>query len=67
MEIVKNDSEYLNVREAATFLGVSPDTIYSWTMRRTIPHYKLGKLLKFKRGDLIAHMESMKVRPCGQD
>lgn len=45
----KDDAEFLNVAQAAAFLGVSTDTIYSWTMRKSIPHYKLKKLLRFKR------------------
>lgn len=67
MEIVKHDSEYLNVNQAATFLGVSNDTIYSWTMRKTIPHYKLGRLVKFKRSELVQFLEGKKVEPCKND
>ena len=28
----------LTVREAACFLGVSPQTVYAWVERRQIPH-----------------------------
>ncbi|TLD40326.1 MAG: hypothetical protein JETT_3395 [Candidatus Jettenia ecosi] len=66
MQIV-NDNEYLNVTQAAALLGVSVDTIYSWTMRRTVPFYKLGRLVRFKRSELIAHMETLKVEPCRND
>lgn len=66
MEIVKNDSEYLNVNQAATFLGVSTDTIYSWTMRKFIPHYKLGRLVKLKRSELIQFLEGKRVE-CKND
>ncbi|TLD41849.1 MAG: hypothetical protein JETT_1866 [Candidatus Jettenia ecosi] len=66
MQIAKNeDSEYLNVNQVATFLGVSVDTVYSWTMRKSIPFYKLGKLVRFKRSELIAYMDSLKVEPYG--
>lgn len=64
MEIIKNGSEFLDVKQAAVFLGVSVDTVYAWTMRKTIPHYKLGRLVKFKKSDLITHMESLRVEPC---
>ncbi|GIL20817.1 MAG: helix-turn-helix domain-containing protein [Candidatus Jettenia sp.] len=66
MQIVKNeDSEFLNFTQAAALLGVSVDTIYSWTMRRTVPFYKLGKLVRFKKSDLIKHMESLKIATRG--
>jgi excisionase family DNA binding protein len=31
----------LNVREAARFLGVSPQTVYVWVERKQIPHLRL--------------------------
>ena len=65
LKLVKtsSDCEFLNVKDAAQFLGVSVDTIYSWTFKRVIPHYKLGKLVKFKRSELIQYMESNRVEP----
>lgn len=66
MEIIK-DSEFLNVQEAAVFLGISVDTIYSWTMRKQIPHYKLGRLVRFKRSELIAYMEGLRVEAKGEN
>lgn len=66
MQIV-NDNEYLNVTQAAALLGVSTDTIYSWTMRKTIPFYKLGRLVRFKKSDLISYMECLRVEPKSQE
>ena len=43
----------LNVEEAAILLGVSPATIYRWTMEKVIPHYKPnGKLVFFNKKDI---------------
>lgn len=67
MQIAKDDNEFLNVQQAASFLGVSSDTIYSWTMKKTIPFYKMGRLVRFKKSDLINHMESLRVEPCKND
>ncbi len=63
MQTVKDDSEFLNVTQAATFLGVSVDTIYSWTMRKTIPFYKLGRLVRFKKSELMGFIEGKRVEP----
>ena len=62
LKIVKNDDcEFLNVSQAASFLGVTTSTIYAWTMRKAVPHYKLGKLVKFRKSELIKFMENKKI------
>ena len=43
----------LTVKEAARFLGVSPQTVYLWVERRQIPHLRvMGRNIRFLRSDL---------------
>ena len=43
----------LRVREAALFLGVSPQTVYLWVERRQIPHLRvMGRNIRFLRSEL---------------
>ena len=43
----------IGVREAATFLGVSPQTVYLWVERKQIPHFRvMGRNIRFLRSDL---------------
>ena len=43
----------LTVREAAKFLGVSPQTVYLWVERKQIPHLRvMGRNIRFLRSDL---------------
>ena len=43
----------LTVEDAAILLGLSPSTIYRWTMTKIIPHYKPnGKLVFFNKKEL---------------
>ena len=43
----------LTVEDAAILLGLSPSTIYRWTMSKIIPHYKPnGKLVFFNKKEL---------------
>lgn len=43
----------LTVRQAALFLGVSPQTVYLWVKRKQIPHLRLiGRNIRFLRTDL---------------
>lgn len=43
----------MTVKEAAKFLGVSPQTVYLWVERRQIPHLRvMGRNIRFLRSDL---------------
>jgi excisionase family DNA binding protein len=43
----------LTVREAAKYLGVSPQTVYLWVERKQIPHLRvMGRNIRFLKSDL---------------
>jgi excisionase family DNA binding protein len=43
----------MTVREAARFLGVSPQTVYLWVERKQIPHFRvMGRNIRFLKSDL---------------
>jgi excisionase family DNA binding protein len=42
-----------NVRQAALFLGVSPQTVYLWVERKQIPHLRvMGRNIRFLKSQL---------------
>ncbi|MGO9616205.1 MAG: helix-turn-helix domain-containing protein, partial [Bryobacteraceae bacterium] len=44
----------LTVRQAAVFLGVSPQTVYLWVERKQIPHLRvMGRNIRFLKSDLV--------------
>lgn len=47
-------TEYpMTVRDAARFLGVSPQTVYLWVERKQIPHLRvMGRNIRFLKSDL---------------
>lgn len=47
----------LDVREAAALLGTKPGTLYAWVSRGKVPHRKVGSLVRFHRGELLAWTE----------
>ena len=51
-QIWKPKDEYpLTVREAAKYLGVSPQTVYLWVERKQIPHLRvMGRNIRFQIG-----------------
>ena len=43
----------LSVRDAAVYLGVSPQTVYLWVERKQIPHLRvMGRNIRFLESDL---------------
>ena len=43
----------LTVRQAATYLGVSLQTVYLWVERKQIPHLRvMGRNIRFLKSDL---------------
>jgi excisionase family DNA binding protein len=51
----------LTVREAAKFLGVSPQTVYLWVERKQIPHLRvMGRNIRFLKSDLESFRASFK-------
>lgn len=62
ISITQQLKEVLTLNEAAEFLCQSKSTLYKRTMEWTIPHYKVGKKLYFKRTDLIEWIEKHRVK-----
>ena len=51
----------LTVRDAAKYLGVSPQTVYLWVERKQIPHLRvMGRNIRFLRSDLEPFRASFK-------
>ncbi len=61
-ELAENNqkAEVLNAVQAAEFLHIAKQTLYSLTSRRKIPFYKNGKKILFRRGDLEEWLNSGK-------
>lgn len=52
---------WLNTKEAAELLRVSPNSLRIMVCRGEIPSYKLGKRLRFKKSELDELLESSKT------
>jgi excisionase family DNA binding protein len=59
---VLHPEEYpLTVREAAKYLGVSPQSVYLWVERKQIPHLRvMGRNIRFLKSDLETFRASFK-------
>jgi excisionase family DNA binding protein len=67
-ELAENNqkAEVLNATQAAEFLHIAKQTLYSMTSRRKIPFYKNGKKILFRRGDLEEWLNSGKHEQMSQ-
>ena len=55
------DDVPLTVRQAATYLGVSVQTVYLWVERKQIPHLRvMGRNIRFLRSDLAPFRATFK-------
>jgi excisionase family DNA binding protein len=55
--------EVLNYRKAAQLIGCTPGTLAVWVCTKRhgeIPHLKIGKIVRFRRADLAAWLETFK-------
>ena len=49
--------EVLDIRQAADYLGISPDTLYKYASEGFVPAFKLGNRWRFKRSRLNDWMD----------
>jgi len=42
----------VDVKTAARLLGVSPSLVYAWVERKQIPHYRMGRSIRFRVSEL---------------
>ena len=65
--VVQNDNstvaitEVLNLTQASVYVSLSKSAIYKKTSVRSIPHFKKGKKLYFKKSELDLWLTSMKI------
>jgi excisionase family DNA binding protein len=57
LETVMED-RWLSVDEIAVYLGIKRDTVYKWIAEKRIPACKIGRLWKFKKGEVDEWVQS---------
>lgn len=57
-----NDSGVFDLEEASRYMKLSKQTMYSFTSKRIIPHYKQGRHLFFRKEELDQWINIGKVK-----
>ncbi len=52
--------EFLDVHDLAAYLSIKRSTAYAMVERGELPHYKIGRLIRFRRNDVDAWMEKQR-------
>jgi excisionase family DNA binding protein len=60
---VNVSQEFFSIQDLSRHLGIKTSTLYVMVEERSIPHYRVGKLIRFKRSEIDAWMEGNK-RDC---
>ena len=55
------ETGFMRIDKAAEYLGLKKSYLYLLVERREIPHYRVGRLIKFKQADLDAWMVGFRV------
>lgn len=55
-------TQIMNISEVAIHIKVATTTIYGMTHRNTIPHYKNGKKLYFKKSEIDEWVFSKRIK-----
>ena len=51
----------LTEKDACAYLRVSKRNLYCWRMAGLIPHFKIGRAVRFRKAELDAALERMRI------
>jgi excisionase family DNA binding protein len=54
---------FMTVQDVSQWLRVKPSTLYAWAAQGTIPHLKLGRLLRFDPDEIEAWLHDQRRNP----
>jgi len=57
------EEKFLTVDQVAGYLSLSKATLYQWASEKKIPHYKMGRAIRFKQTEI----ESWLLEECKQE
>jgi len=61
MKSVYGDKIYMTLNEVSEYLNIKEKTLYAMVSSAYIPHYRIGRLIRFKKEEIDAWMETRKV------
>jgi len=56
-----NHDNLIEAKDVAEILNVKLTTVYTWALEGYLPAFKLGKLVRFKRDEVLTWIEGNKI------
>lgn len=60
---VADDIEWLSTADAANLLGIQSRTLYRFIDEGLIPAYRMGRVIRLQRAEVLAYIASARVEP----
>lgn len=58
-----DDLQWLGTRAAATYLGVTPRTLYRMIDQGLLPAYQMGRVIRVQQADVQAYLRQARIEP----
>ena len=55
---IHNQHDFMTPEGVAQYLHIKKSTVYSWAKSGQIPHYRMGRLLRFKPAEIDCWLET---------
>jgi excisionase family DNA binding protein len=56
------DQRFIGIDELAKYIDISDNTLRYWVWRKKIPHFKMGKLVKFDIIEINNWLKNKRVK-----
>ncbi len=57
------EPEWLNTKLAAAMLGITARTLYKLVDQGSVPGYRMGRVIRFRRSDIEVAIEGFRIEP----
>ncbi|MEI6152921.1 MAG: helix-turn-helix domain-containing protein [Deltaproteobacteria bacterium] len=61
-ECVRETKIYMTIKDVSTYLSIKIKTLYAMAAAGEIPHFRIGRLLRFGKQDIDAWIETKRVK-----
>ncbi len=57
---IKMEKAFLSIKEISDYLCLKVSTVYALVEQKKIPHYRIGRLIRFKKSEIDSWMDQNK-------
>ena len=61
--MIETSEQMIDIETLAEWLGVRKEWCYDQVQAKKLPHYRLGRQIRFKKSEIMAYLEASSVEP----